>query len=359
MTAKSTRQTEESETLLVIADWLKNGIPDGTSTKRPIRDLFELDAILYTIREGQLAQKDAERIVDALKSRGLIESATFGGDGKGSEQLMVYLTRFWNYDTSPYVREKLAFGDTIGRRHCYEESKRLRYWREFFGEDTRLRDVTRDRLKEFQLQLHDKGLAPKTINATVAAGTVALKWATAEGILAVNPSVGLRKLAGESAKRGILTSDEVRQLFEIEWTDERARVGNLVAATCGLRAGEVLALRVQDIGEDRLRVEHSYSRKDGLKRPKNREIRRVPLLPAIRDALLNLSAKNPHGSGPTAYLFFSVADSNKPVSDNLLRDGLYEVLVNITLNEDDRPDSNRRRAALKIWREDRGITFHS
>ncbi len=93
MTTKLTGQTEESETLLVIADWLKNGIPDGTSTKQPIRDVFELHAILSTIREGQLTQKDAERIVDALKSRGLIESAILAGGGKASEPLLAYLTR--------------------------------------------------------------------------------------------------------------------------------------------------------------------------------------------------------------------------------------------------------------------------
>ncbi len=45
-----------------------------------------------------------------LKSKGLIENATISGDGPDSEPLLPFLKRFWNYDESPYVREKHAYG---------------------------------------------------------------------------------------------------------------------------------------------------------------------------------------------------------------------------------------------------------
>ena len=70
---------------------------------------------------------------------------------------------------------------------------------------------------------------------------------------------GLMKFSGRPAKRGVLAEEEVGRLFKVRWADERARIGNLTAMSTGLRAGEVLALQVRDIGEDRLHVRHSWS----------------------------------------------------------------------------------------------------
>ena len=209
---------------------------------------------------------------------------------------MSFLYHFWDYEQSPYVREKLAYGHSIGRRHCYEQAKRLHHWRDFFGENTDPRDVTRDQLKEFQLYLRDKKLAAKTVNMIVAADTVALGWLAEQGVLGSDPATGLRKFSGRPKQRGILTPEQVQSLVAVDWPDNRARVGNLVAMTTGLRSGEVIALRLDDIGEDRVHVRSSWSFADGLKKPKNGEEREVPFLPAIRDELLQLAKENPHGA---------------------------------------------------------------
>ena len=61
----------------------------------------------------------------------------------------------------------------------------------------------------------------------------------------------------------------------------------------GLRAGEVLAVQVRDIEEDRVRVRHSWSDHDKLKGTKTGEERAVPLLPEVRTAMLDLARKKP------------------------------------------------------------------
>ena len=104
----------------------------------------------------------------------------------------------------------------------------------------------------------------------------------------VNPAIGLRKFSGTSKKRDILNQEEVKQLFSSKWDDERSRIGNLLAMTTGLRAGEVVALRKEDIRRDTLMVRHSWSFSDGLKAPKNGDERVVPLLPQIKTELLKL-----------------------------------------------------------------------
>jgi hypothetical protein len=85
------------------------------------------------IRKTDLTPQNAERIVAALKTRGLIETAIVKA-GPGSELFTAFLSRFWDYDESPYVRDKLAHGQSIGRRHCYDMALWLKlYRRPFFG----------------------------------------------------------------------------------------------------------------------------------------------------------------------------------------------------------------------------------
>ncbi|MDZ7793592.1 MAG: tyrosine-type recombinase/integrase [Spirochaetia bacterium] len=351
---KSTGKTEKSEALLVVADWLKNGLPDGP-TRRRIGEAVDVDTILYHVRKAELTTGDAQRIVDALQSRGLIESATMAGYGADSESLFDFLTRLWDYDSSPYVKEKIAYGQSIGRRHCYEQNNRITYWRHFFGESTRLRDLTREGLESFQLYLKtEKGLASNTVNMILKVGTVAFNWAENKEIIASNPATGLRKFSENNKKRGIPTPFEAKKLFFLEWRDERARVANLLAMTTGMRMGEILALRRNDVEQDRLRIKHAWSFQDRLKAPKNGETRAVPLLPAVRTEMLKLADTNPHGDG---FIFYS-DKPGQPVDGKVFNRALKQALVDMALDPDDRGDQEKRKNAAKEVRE-RNITFHS
>jgi hypothetical protein len=121
-----------------------------------------------------LTEKDAVRIVSALKSRDLIEYAVMR-DAPGAEGLVTFLQRFWNYEESPYVREKLLHHHRIGRRHCYDQEINVQtYWKPFFKE-RRLAEIRKADLKDFSFWLEkEKQLKSKTINNVLAAGTVAL-----------------------------------------------------------------------------------------------------------------------------------------------------------------------------------------
>ena len=67
---KSTREKEESEALLVISEWMKNGIPDSpTGERKSISDLIKLDTILTYIRETPLSFADVQKIVEVLEKK--------------------------------------------------------------------------------------------------------------------------------------------------------------------------------------------------------------------------------------------------------------------------------------------------
>ena len=355
--ARSTRETSRNSALLRAAEWDKWGIPERGG-RRAVRDTLNIDTILETIRQTELTAKDAARIVSTLKSRDLIEYAVMK-NGPGAEALVPFLQRFWNYEESPYVREKLLHHHRIGRRHCYDQEINVRtYWKPFFKE-RRLAEIRKADLKDFSFWLeNEKQLKSKTINNVLAAGTVALRWATENEYVPANPAEGFMKFSGPSQKRGVLSDEEVRQLFVSPWPHERAYVGNLLAMSTGLRAGEVLAVQVRDIEEDRLRVRHSWSDQDKLKGTKTGEERAVPLLPEVRTAMLELARKNPHGIGPTAFVFWSVDRSDRPMDAHPLLEEMKAALIRMMLSEGELKVPQKLRETADYWKS-RRVVFHS
>jgi integrase len=357
LSGRSTGEINRNAAAGVVVHWLEEGIPEPARGRRPVKEALNIDTILEVIRSTDLTLIDAERIVRALKDRELIETAVVRA-GPGSEDFTNFLARFWSYDSSPYVRTKVAHGHRIGRRRCYECGLAVKhYWKPYFR-GKKLSEVRKSDLQEFSLYLAAKDLKAKTINGVLSAGTIALKWACAEELIATDPGKGLMMFSGKPARRGVLTEEEVARLFKVPWTDERARIGNLTAMSTGLRAGEVLALQVRDIGEDRLHVRHSWSGIDRLKAPKTNEERTVPLIGEVRTALLELACKNPHGMGPTAFIFWSISMSDRPMDHAFLLDGLKAALLRLILAEEDLENAEKGEQAREYWRS-RRVTVHS
>jgi integrase len=154
-------------------------------------------------------------------------------------------------------------------------------------------------------------------------------------------TAGLVRFSDVPEKRGVLSPLESQALFAHTWRDKRAYVASLLSCTTGLRAGEVLGLKLSDVGERVLNIRHSWSDYDGLKAPKNGEARRVPLLPEVKEKLLELAQDNPYG--PEGFIFYgSLPD--KPISRKILLDGLQDALAGIGI------DAKARRIVFHGWR---------
>lgn len=333
LSAISTAQSDRDLAVMTVSRWLVEGIPQtGTKPKRNVSEALSISRLFTIVQDMDITNEEAERIMTILKQRGLLEKIRIAEE----RDFITYLLDFYNYETSPYVREKLAHGQSIGRTHCKDCIFRIKgYWKKHFDGRT-LASITRDDIREFSLAMVAKGYAASTINKTMIAGKVALAWAQREGYIHTNPAEKLANFVGEVKKRGVLNDEETTTLFQQEWKDERSYLGNLVASTCGLRSGEVLGLRQEDIGLDRLFVRHSYSPLDGLKCPKNGEKRQVPLLPEIRERLLDLVTKNPWDDG---FIFYSNKE-NQPMDHKLLNNGLREVLIGMGISKEEQKSRN-------------------
>ncbi len=165
LTARSTGESNRNAALLKVAAWMRDGLPDPSRGSRQLRELLDLDLAISIIRSAPLTLDEAGRIVKALKDRGLIRDATVGA-GPVSEPLITFLERFWDYEQSPYVSERVAHGQRISRRHCREASNRLEYYcKPYFGKDKALSEVRKSDINTFAVWMkQDKGLMGGTVN---------------------------------------------------------------------------------------------------------------------------------------------------------------------------------------------------
>ena len=320
----STGETDERAAMATVYGWERDGIP--SRDHRTVESVTGTRRLIDQLRTADLSKSDAERIVDVLRDRGLIVSTvTFAGSA-GSEPFIDFLTRFWSWDDSPYVKEKRSRGQAIGRSRCYQLSTLVgKYWTPAFPPSVLLSELTRDSIRSFADSLADYEITNLTRNHILNAGFIALRWAAANGVIPSDPSAGLPLYAGDAKKRGVLDTDEIRALFAIDWPDPRAKLAAQIALVTGARAGEVAALSLDDVGDDALTIRRSYSPKSGLKSTKTGKERRVPIPAWLRDTIREHAGGNPHPD-PDAFIFWT-ADAGRPIDPRLFRKGFYDALA--------------------------------
>ena len=339
-----------SEATEIAAGWLHNGIPKRRRGRAPVYEkpvtqstqaLSGIAAILKAIENtSDLDQTGAMEIARALKARGLLKLGTSPAS-KGNRDFIEFLREFWDYDKSLYLKDRRAHGKDITLRTCADNQSTIkRDWEPYFA-GKKLAEITRQDLKLFGIALSEQ-VAGKTINNRLFVGTKALRWAYLEKMIPEDITEGLGGFVGGGKKRDILTMGETVELFnEKYWNDKTAYVAALLAATSGLRNGEIRALKAADIGnvlypvitesgETRdvylLHIQHGWNYKDGLKLPKNNEESTIHLLPEIRELLLELLKTNPHNIEDSEKFIFWGIKENRPCGAQRLLKGLYHAI---------------------------------
>ena len=128
-----------------------------------------------------------------------------------------------------------------------------------------------------------------------------LQSAMLDGRLARNPAVGIKLPREKGKEKRFLTHEQVAVLADAAGED---RLSIEVLAYCGLRFGELAALRVRDIDflRRRLRIEQSATEVDGVMvfgTPKSHQQRLVPVRPSLLEAL----SRACKGKGPDDLVF--------------------------------------------------------
>jgi integrase len=315
---RTTGTKSRDEAMLIVAGWLRDGIPLRKKGRTPIYKKPEVQTVeavagLATILKcieitSDLDQSGALEIAHALKRRGLLTLAVSPAM-HGRQKFIDFLRDFWDFNKSPYFEDLRMRGKSITQRTCRNAKNIIeKHWQPYFNDKT-LGEITRADLRKLGRSMRDE-LAGKTINNIISIGTKALRWAYREKMIPEDVTLDLGGFSGGSKKRDIFSTEETEKLFiEKNWVDKMAYAAALLALTTGLRNGEIRALRGEDIGDKlysvkaengithnvyMLYVRHGWNFLDGLKTTKNGEEGTVHLLPEIRNLLLTLLENNPY-----------------------------------------------------------------
>jgi integrase len=152
--------------------------------------------------------------------------------------------------------------------------------------DVRLADLRRPDLQDFADRLLADGLNPSTIQVTLLPLRAIYRRAIARGELAVNPCSGLELPAVRGRRERYASPDEAEAL--IAAVPEPDRPIWATAMYAGLRRGELLALRAEDVdlAAGVIRVERGWDYKAGpIELKSNAGRRKVPIAGILRDYL--------------------------------------------------------------------------
>jgi len=324
----STKKKSYDEALKVAFRWLQDGIPQKKEAVK-VHDLALKD-VVRKIKAGE----DAETLLTELRRLGWVKSYV-QSETPGAVDFLSFLTEFWSWDTSPYIREKQRKSHGIHRRHCNIQGRAISlYWEPFFN-GRFLGDITAMDIDAFIDNMGKMDLSASRKNVIIQAGTKPLRWAFSKGKIDKDPTRGHILFSGDEMKREILTPTAAAATFRAVWNDNRAKLANMLAAVTGMRNGEILALRLQDLGADCIYVQHSWNKADGMKPTKNNEARTVEIpFPDLIQGLFEQAKQNPWGVSPESFVFWSTNRSKVPMQGQHFGRELREVLTQIGFSKE-------------------------
>lgn len=263
-----------------------------------------------------------------------------------------YCLAFWDWDKSEYIRGLKLRGRKIGKEYVGNNYSYIKHYLVPKPLAKRpLSEVTPADIESLILEIKENtGLSNTSCNAILCALGKPLSEAQRLGLIKENPLQRVPKLQKDNVVKGILSSNEIRDLFSTQWNDNRARVAAMVSLSCGLRLGEVQALKKDSILGDRIVVAGSYSKQEGLKTTKNGKVRIVPLPETIKAALTELASCNPHNE---SWIFWS-EKAGIPMHGKTIEKAFYAQLAKIGIKDSapkQLPEPNSRQA--------RHLSFHS
>ena len=325
----STGKKTENEAMQIAFQMLRDGIPQKNVAVQ-VSDLSLRDTV-RKIKAGD----EAETLLSELRRLGWVKSFV-QSETPGAVDFISFLTEFWDWEKSPYIKEKRRKSHGIHRRHCSIQSGAIPlYWEPFF-KGRFLGDITATDIDGFIDYMGEQDLSASRKNVVIKAGTKPLRWAFSKGKIDRDPTRGHTLFSGEERKRSILNPTVAGATFRVVWSDDRAKVANMLAAVTGMRVGEVIALRIQVLGPDCIYVQKSYNSEDGMKLPKNNKTRKVEIpFPDLMKGLIELGKLNPWGVNPNSLVFWSTTRSKVPMSGRNCNLGLREALVKIGFTEEE------------------------
>lgn len=296
-------------------------LPSGRSVYYyQFRDEYGRRSAAYSTGTDNSAK--AKRIVRQLYNDGKFVSS--GNTNFGS-----FVKSFFS-DDGVYVKSKELKGEKVKKNTLIAYRKVTEnQLKPFFG-NIRIDKINTGHILDFKAYYLEQNLSKKTINQALQTLSVVLKKAAEKDLIVKLPKIDFFTV--EKKSRELLTVDELKKIISVgaEVKNKVAFLAMKLLACTGLRIGEALALKPENIYENYLDIKFSFSDSFGLDETKTKTCRKVPIPKGMYDELKTI--------GNEEWVFF---DKSKIVRETV-KIYFYQFLEKVG-----------------IEREARGITLHS
>ena len=259
---------------------------------------------------GQTKEPDAHRFVIEQVLPALKQPPE---SDKPSHTFKQYADPFFGYERCPHIRRLLDEGKSYTRR----TAKQNRGWlKKYVLEDELatmpLAEISRADLIDFRSRLRKQlGEKRNTVNKVMGVIKTIFKEALYREDLEKDPTSGIGNIKEERKAPDTFNLEELQLLFPIEtlgpWRDIEDHTCFLIAAATGMRRGEVLALRWEQIHIDYGYILVDRARKDAFSegKPKWEHVRTARIV-LFKDRVKQRLLEHEEGSlytAPDSYVF--------------------------------------------------------
>jgi integrase len=256
-----------------------------------------------------------------------------------------YTNNFFDYEKCPYIQNRLLRGYSYGRTWAQRQRNILVNIIQPYFNDADIRNISSRMIDDFILNLNKKHFGQKSLNHILSTIKVIFKYAEQTGIIDFNPAEGIKPFLVRSKEKGIFSKQELYDLFCTPyqsgiWKNKMHFLINYIAATTGMRLGECLSLRPENISGNTITVNHSWNRLDGLKGTKTGKVRFIPLCPELEKVLSDYIIEN-----NCIGFLFSTNCGVSPIDHKTVYKHFWNALIKIKID--------------KKIRETRNLSFHS
>lgn len=282
-----------------------------------------------------------EHCLNLFKNNALIPAQ------KNKHLFETYAKNWFVYDKCFYIKGKLQRGTSFSESWAKKCKSRLeRHILPFFGH-YEIQKIKPKDIEKWLLSLNEN-ISNKTKNETFAILKIMMKEACRIELIDKNPADKISMLHNNKKKRGILTREEVSELFEeknflLYWKGNYYYyLMNILACSTGMRQGEIAALREMNVYKDHIDVKHSFEREmKKIKGTKTGEERVVPIPESLYNRIKILFRDNPRG------FIFSKDEGKSPFNALRATVYFYQALEKMGISEEER---KKRNITFHGWR---------
>ncbi len=198
--------------------------------------------------------------------------------------LRVYIAPFYIWESCPHVRRLQEDGRRITRRHVHGMRRLIegKILKDAIA-DRPIREIRRADVLDFRSRLLAAGTGARTVNRTIAVLKVVFREGIFREELERDPTQGVGQVNYTREVPGTFSRAEIAALFPETppgpWKDRLDYTCFLLAATTGMRRGEIFALRWMDVdlADAKIRVRMAWKGGDEYGPTKSGKPREVPM----------------------------------------------------------------------------------